>query len=305
MSVPVNTCNFSYDELTYVNQQFYTDKCGSVALDNEYIKKVGSSNIETRTLKCNIPGINNTSTIITYSYKDKDNNNIICPVGGWCINSNNIGGVIDTEKSEITSQFELTNVFDVKTNLCPVIPIPGMPPPVIPSESPIVPSESPIVPSESPIVPSESPIVPSESPIVPSASPSALPSVSPEDITSPSSICETPLVELNYNNDCNLIKQDNLMIRSFCGANNENSTIDSEGITYCKKDDYKLYLNIDNNIKCENGVNTGSHPVFKLIDPSNNSILCPKGYCNDSNGNINNNNINKYLVNAEKHPFCN
>mgnify|MGYP000648311014 CR=1 FL=1 len=76
MSVPVNTCNFSYDELTYVNQQFYTDKCGSVALDNEYIKKVGSSNIETRTLKCNIPGINNTSTIITYSYKDKDNNNI-------------------------------------------------------------------------------------------------------------------------------------------------------------------------------------------------------------------------------------
>ena len=237
---------------------------------------IKNNNIEIRNMKCNIPGVNTTSNITMYFDKDTKT---MCPAKGWCMREEN--KIPNLENSnEITTQFTLKNhiFFNMTADLCPVNIFPSNPPSESSYNSPSEPSSN----------------------------------LPPESF---SSCCE-PLLNLNYEGDCNLIQRDNNMVQALCANKDRNITWETDNVgTYCKNENsvYKIYKDNFDTIKCNaNDSNPNSHTVFKLYDTNEgNTILCPKGYCSDVNSynNLNTTNINNIISNnilqIVKHPFCN
>jgi hypothetical protein len=90
----------------------------AISEDDRYIK---DKNIEIRNMKCNIPGVNTTSTIRMYYDKDAKT---MCPAKGWCMKTNNIidkNRITNIENStEITTSISLETLGEgTRKELCP------------------------------------------------------------------------------------------------------------------------------------------------------------------------------------------
>lgn len=266
------------------NQNLISGSCQSLAYDIEYAK---DSNVEQHIFTCSIP--ENTTTTVSMFYNNLTMD--ICPEGGWCnttINRKKLsdyGNLNDTEKT-ITTNFQITRPKDSHLNMDDdeVIDVcPKINPVELPSES--------------------------------SSEP-------PSESTFNSSTCnEAPLLgELGYSN-CDSILEDNNMVRSFCGVNeNGQVTWDEDGLgKFCKKqvgddEEFLLYKGIDpTNLSCSGGEKAGNHPSYKIVirnaivpDVTVFTVLCPvgMGYCN-KDGSLNYDNINLIRNNSTSHPFCN
>ena len=276
--------------------RFYTSMCRSVMLDSEFTK---DNAVEKRSFTCNIPGVNTSSNIVMYYNKV---NNTICPTGGWCSNpNNNIDitkfDVTDLNSPKIILQGKIKNEDNVDINLCENI-LGGT------SETNTYETNTSLGDTSQGGT---------------SETNTSLGDTSQGDTsqTYTPSPCEDPLLNLNYNNNCTLIEQDNKMLQSFCGTINGEIDwkLDDKGELYCHNNElgYSIYKSVDNIIKCDEGVNVGENPAFKIHFPlENTSIFCPAGYCSkyadDTQTNtadrLNIDNITNLIANTEKHPFC-
>ena len=285
------------------NQQFFSTRCKSLMYDAEYTK---DRVVEPHDFMCSIVGKNVTS--IVKMIHDTENNTI-CPEGGWCNITNNRFNMNNPNISEISIQDEYGNL----TELCPrIIPLENTPENTPEDTTPEDTSENttPENTLENTTPEDTTPEDTSENTSKNTSSENTLENTQPEQ-SSVESLCQAQLLDLNYNNNCPLIKQDNDMVASLCGFNSDgNINWKSEGDKmYCENDDYSLHNDVnDNNLTCTDGINQGKHLTFKIIrkaEPEY-TIFCPAGYCSKSDGTLNTDNIDKIRdsINKIEHPFC-
>jgi hypothetical protein len=246
------------------------NSCTALSIDSDYIT---DKNIEKRTLRCNIPDVNTTSTIGIYL--NLDNNNA-CPIGGWCPGrEKEINEFKFYNDNEITNQITLTKDDQTLVDICPQNIFDNTPS-ADGTQSVGGTNEKNTL-----------------------NVPEGCPSLFTYNYTNNS----CTLVE----------KDDEIARKFCLANDDGTVTwtSDENGEMYCSNSNntYRLSRNVNNNLTCNNGTDIPVVPPVYTIyevdaDGNKKTIECPSGYCLNDNGELNMNYINRYMAQTDKHPFC-